>query len=139
MLKAKRSSTNKAVDLFETSHALHTFEQSASGFDPSIGRTPVEQSNNYDTAACAVNTNRVVKASPGFLHSIILAAGKAYQFEIHDNATTNSGLVFASGAIAAPAVPLVIELNALMTAGITLRNEHDTVAHVAGDVVILYR
>jgi hypothetical protein len=126
-----------AVDF--TGGSLHTYEQSASGFDPSIGRTPVEQSNNYDTAACAVNTNRVVKASPGYLHSIILAAGKAYQFEIHDNATTNSGLVFASGAISSAAAPIIIEVNMLMTAGITIRNTHGSVAHVAGDVVIMYR
>jgi hypothetical protein len=120
-------------------NSINAFEQSAGGFDPSIGRTPVEQSNNYDTAALAITTNRVVKASPGYLHKIILAAGKAYQFEIHDNATTNSGLVFASGAITSSAVPIVIELNTLMTAGITIRNTHGSVAHVAGDVLVLYR
>ena len=137
--KSDNSIPHQPEPVRSTGTALHTFEQSASGFDPSIGRTPVEQSNNYDTAALAVSTNRVVKASPGYLHSIILAAGKAYDIEIHDNATTNSGLVFDAGAIPASNVPIVIELNALMTAGITIRNTHASVAHVAGDVVIMYR
>jgi hypothetical protein len=132
------NSTISGLDIPETL-VTNTFEQTAGGFDPSIGRTPVELSNNYDTAALAISTNRVVKASPGYLHKIILAAGKAYDMEIHDNATTNSGLVFDTGAIPASNVPIVIEINALMTAGITIRNTHASVAHVAGDVVILYR
>jgi len=138
-LMSQNATTGVVEGVAGTGNALHTFEQSASGFDPSIGRTPVEMSNNYDTAALAISTNRVVKASPGFLHSIILAAGKAYDIEIHDNATTNSGLVFDTGAIPASNVPIVLELNCLMTAGITIRNTHASVAHVAGDVVIMYR
>ena len=126
-------------EVFSQGNSLRVIETASMGFDPSTGRTPVEQTNNYSTAALAITTNSVIKAAPGFLHKIILRAGQAADFEIHDHATGNSALMFKSGAITAPAVPVVIEVNALMTAGIVLRNTHGSIAHAAGDVVIIYR
>lgn len=119
--------------------AIYTAEQTAGGYDPSVGRVVVEQSNNYSTAALAISTNFVVKAAPGFLHKIILAAGKAFDFEIHDHASSNSGIMFDSGAIPASNMPIEITFNSLMVNGIVLRNTHASVAHVAGDVVLVYR
>lgn len=124
-----------------TGNALNTQEQAAMGFDPSTGRTPVEQVNNYaNTGTLAATVSLVVKAAPGFLHKVILAAGTALQFEIHDHATAASNLVFRSGSAAVtPTMPMVIEVNMLMTAGIVIKNSHATVAHAAGDVTLVYR
>jgi hypothetical protein len=138
-MQYRDQTTNNWLDQQGTNGAAHVADQNANGFDPSTGRTPVEQTNNYATAALAITTNVVHKAAPGFLHKIILAAGKAFDFEVHDHASANSSIVFDSGAITAANAPIVLELNILMTTGIVLRNTHASVAHVAGDVVFVYR
>ena len=58
-----------------TAGAGHTYEQSAAGYDPSIGRVVIEQSNNgsYGTIKTGVVTLPGVKASPGFLKGVTIA------------------------------------------------------------------
>lgn len=44
-------------------------DQNANGFDPSTGRTPVEQTNNSYYQSGTI-TGVAIKAAPGFLHTV---------------------------------------------------------------------
>jgi hypothetical protein len=95
-----------------TTGSAHTFEQSANGYDPSIGRVITENSNNYARVPAAAGL--AVKASPGFLKSVICLVGGTLRVE---DAIATGGTGFMGVAVTLTAGQ-VIEFNALMTTGI---------------------
>lgn len=62
-----------------TGGAQHVFEQSATGFEPSINRVVVEQSNNGTVSLLKTGavTAPGVKASPGFLKGVTVTGNGA--------------------------------------------------------------
>ena len=67
------STTNHYTDVAGTSLAMHTMEQSAMGYDPSTGRTPVEQVNNAGYALIKTGAvTSVIKAAPGFCMGVTI-------------------------------------------------------------------
>lgn len=60
--------------LASTTGALNTFETAAIGYDPSTGRTPVEQTNNIYSKAATANVAESIKSAPGFVHTISCSA-----------------------------------------------------------------
>jgi hypothetical protein len=102
-----------------------SFEQTATGYDPSIGRVVVEQSNNAGVAFLNNVNNGVVtvKASPGYIHDVnvlLLGAlsGAATHIVMWDN-TAGSGTVL--GIIPLASVPTIPNWpqHVLFTTGLT--------------------
>lgn len=82
---------------FAAAGALHrTMEEAATGYDPSIGRTPVEQGNNgsYNVLTNASFT-AIIKSAPGFMRGVTITTHgtlSATHLVIYDN-TAASGTV----------------------------------------------
>lgn len=59
---------------FAAAGALHrTMEEAATGFDPSIGRTPVEQGNNAGWALLKTGeVTKTIKSAPGFCRGVTI-------------------------------------------------------------------
>ena len=117
--------------------AAFSFETASMGYDTSTGRTPVEQTNNYGEPTAGTTQTTIIKAAPGFLHKIIISAScAATQIAIHDHASAASNLILTTGDISVATLPVVVEVNALMTAGIVTVI---TGVVADGDVIIVYR
>lgn len=117
--------------------ALSTFETAAMGYDPSIGRTPVEQSNSFFNQLGAT-AGVAIKAAPGFLHSVSVAAQWTSTAAIGSNCVVNIALydssspanpVFRKSYLATQGIgatggafvfPPTEEIDALFTAGLYL-------------------
>jgi hypothetical protein len=114
--------------------AAHTFEQSANGYDPSIGRVVVEQSNNGLVVAL---TNGVatasVKTSPGFVKGVTVTVLGAIvtptHLAIYDN-TAASGTLLELIALDTTGKTTWIDTDCLATTGIYLATV--TVANATG-------
>ena len=131
------STTRHYTDVDGTGNAVHTYETAAMGYDTSTGRTPVEQVNNYGEPTAGATQTTVIKAAPGFLHKLIISAScAATQIAIHDHASAASNLILTTGDISVATLPVVVEVNAMMTAGIVTVIT-GTVAD--GDVLVIYR
>jgi len=105
--------------------ALNTFETAAMGFDPSIGRTPVEQSNNSSFLVLTNSTvSVVVKAAPGFVHALNLtvvgANAAATHLALYDNIVASGSPLHIVPLPAAGAVSPTIVLDALFTVGLSV-------------------
>lgn len=101
--------------------AAATFETAAMGFDPSTGRTPVEQANNYAyiPAATALGTT-VVKAAPGFLHSITFGTPVATSVITIADVASGATNPIAVITLTADLKPFTLILDVLCTVGITV-------------------
>lgn len=110
----------------DTSNPLPTIEQAAMGYDPSTGRTPVEQSNNaYSGAITTAAQSAVIKSAPGFLHMITVSVPVAGVVGTHlavfDNTTATGTALL--GYIPLPAVggaPQSVVIDALFSTGLAI-------------------
>jgi len=111
------------VPLATNGGALNTFETAAMGYDPSIGRTAVEQSNNPIAAVFVNGTTAItIKAAPGFLHTLsltVVGAPTATHLAVYDN-TAGSGTVLAVLPLPAAGTPHNVVLDVLFSTGLTL-------------------
>jgi hypothetical protein len=114
------------VPLATNNGALTTFEMAAMGYDPSTGRTPVEQTNNNVSALLSTASQTlVVKAAPGFLHTLTVscpvAGAVGTHLALYDNSAA-SGTAYL-GFIplpAAGAAPVQVTLDCLFATGLSI-------------------
>lgn len=105
--------------------ALNTFETAAMGYDPSIGRTPVEHSNNSSYLVLTNSTvSVIVKAAPGFIHTLNLtvvgANAAATHLALYDNIVASGAPLHIVPLPAAGALAPTILLDDLFTVGLSV-------------------
>lgn len=112
-------------------NAQHVLNQAADGYDASIGRVVVEQSNNYDSVLIKNGTySKVIKPSPGYVDELTINGyGTVPQnmcVVLYDNATAASGTtvdvikITAAASAATGIIALYVPEHSLFTAGLTI-------------------
>lgn len=105
--------------------ALSTFETAAMGYDPSIGRTPVELSNSAGSALLTNTTlSATIKAAPGFMHglsvTVVGSNAAATHLAIYDNSAPSGNPLHVLPLPAPGAVMPTMMFDELFTAGLTM-------------------